>query len=129
MCNISQSFFIWEIFGSKSVVCECSGLWDECCVVGEAVSDVLKDRIVLVFEVQEAHKSISLWSSRNLKANSVLRSETARTTCPLTQNCILEDPIPSIGIPMDVEVSITCCITQALQFSRTTDGRVLFSWK
>ena len=34
---------MWEIFGSKSVVCEC-------CVIGEAVSDSLKDRIVLVLK-------------------------------------------------------------------------------
>jgi hypothetical protein len=89
-----KASFIWELLGSKAVVCEDLGLWDESSVVGEVVSDVLKDLIVLLFKVQEAHESMSLWTSRTSKTNSVLRSETTKTTCPLTQNCILEHPIP-----------------------------------
>jgi hypothetical protein len=56
MCNVS---FIWEIFGSEFIEVEDSRLWDVSSVASRAVSVVLKDRIVLVFIVQEAHESSS----------------------------------------------------------------------
>jgi hypothetical protein len=56
-------------------------------------------------------------------------SKTARTTCPVTQHRILEDPRVHIGVCMDAEVRITFCISHALQFCRTADGHVLITWK